>query len=118
MGVEFDAHLIPGMDGQVGVVALLFGQIANLVDQGQRLFKVLELDVARQLAILRGCPAWHLLHHRLYLLAAQRWRIAPTRYALPGSQLCHCVLLTVAWRRKAAARGCAAELRLRGRKRK
>src|SRR5579885_2392599 len=72
----------------------LVNQIGDLVDQRQRRFKIGELDVARQLAILRGCPAWHLLHHGLYLLTAQRWRIAPTRYALPGSQLCHCVLLS------------------------
>ena len=46
MGIQFNPHVVPGMDGDVRVMALLLGQIANPLDQGQRFLKILQFDVA------------------------------------------------------------------------
>src|SRR5579885_2888731 len=94
MGIQFNTDVVPGMDGDVRVMALLLGQIADAIDKSQRFLKILEFDVAGQLAFWRG-PAWYLLHHGLSLLGAQWWRVAPAGNALPVCQRCHILLLTL-----------------------
>src|SRR3989442_3586096 len=102
----------PGCDldfspGQVdiGVMTLLFRQLANQIDEPKSLTEIRKLEQLRNVVLVDGAPTVHPLLERCELLALQRWHASAAGDAEFAGQvrhnLRHCSTEARDWRCKA-----------------
>ena len=83
-----DLGLAPGKQN-VGMVALCFGEVSDLIHESERLLEIRKCERARDMVPVHHLPIRHFLRQRVEFCPGERRNPSPARNAILNGKLGH-----------------------------